>query len=398
MMKKKQIRGVALVLAALLAALSLAGCSSKGKDNQTTTGATTAPAGTTAAGQSQIEKYYDYPDLSKYITLGTYKGVEYRSAAGSFSAAETLAGMKMQFDYAAQGASQSGSEVPEGLIVEVVQTPGKAKVEKGDVIEFDFDGNADGVSKETLDGMSTRNKKSADLVVGSDGMIPGFEDQLIGKPIGKKFDFTVTFPENYQTSELQGKEATFTCTIHKIGTYSITDEKVNTLTQGQLTTVAQLEDDTRKQMAQSQDMQAAYEAAYGNAKIIKLPEKEKKANADMLEAQGKSMDENSTYSRQQFLKDYTITQSWDEYVTDSVKESTSQELFVYAVAAKENMSVTAEQLTQLAQSLRDQYGMDTSVTDDQVFSYRFPGGRRSAVIYVMQGQVAQFVYENAKAV
>ncbi len=47
------------------------------------------------------------------------------------------------------------------------------------------------------------------VVIGSNSMIPGFEEALIGKSANDEFTFDVDFPDDYHTSELQGKKATF---------------------------------------------------------------------------------------------------------------------------------------------------------------------------------------------
>ncbi len=83
-------------------------------------------------------------------------------------------------------------------------------VQEGDMIEFDYSGSIDGVK---FDG-GTAEKYS--LTVGSKQFIPGFEDQLVGKKIGEKFDVNVTFPEDYHAEELKGKPAVFECLIHTI--------------------------------------------------------------------------------------------------------------------------------------------------------------------------------------
>ncbi|MEG0664219.1 MAG: trigger factor, partial [Clostridia bacterium] len=54
------------------------------------------------------------------------------------------------------------------------------------------------------------------LALGSGQFIPGFEEQVAGHNIGEEFDVTVTFPEQYQASELAGKEAVFTVKLHEI--------------------------------------------------------------------------------------------------------------------------------------------------------------------------------------
>ncbi|MBQ2865476.1 MAG: trigger factor [Clostridia bacterium] len=83
-------------------------------------------------------------------------------------------------------------------------------VENGDIITFDFDGYVDGVA---FDGGKAEDY---DLKIGSGMFIPGFEEQLVGKTAGEACDVIVTFPEDYQATELAGKEATFKCLIKAV--------------------------------------------------------------------------------------------------------------------------------------------------------------------------------------
>ena len=54
------------------------------------------------------------------------------------------------------------------------------------------------------------------LTLGSGMFIPGFEDQLVGAAIGQEVRVNVTFPEQYHSDALAGKEAVFICKIHEI--------------------------------------------------------------------------------------------------------------------------------------------------------------------------------------
>jgi trigger factor len=55
-----------------------------------------------------------------------------------------------------------------------------------------------------------------DLVLGSGQFIPGFEDQLVGATIGQDVEVKVTFPEQYHSEELAGKDATFKVKVNAI--------------------------------------------------------------------------------------------------------------------------------------------------------------------------------------
>lgn len=84
------------------------------------------------------------------------------------------------------------------------------KAEMGDTVNIDFDGFLDG---ERFEGGKAENY---DLVLGSNTFIKGFEDQVVGHASGDKFDVNVTFPEDYQAKEFQGKDAKFEVEINSI--------------------------------------------------------------------------------------------------------------------------------------------------------------------------------------
>lgn len=87
-----------------------------------------------------------------------------------------------------------------------VDTP----AENGDTTIIDFEGFTDG---EAFEGGKGENYN---LVLGSGSFIPGFEDQLIGKQAGEDVDVNVTFPNEYQATELAGKDALFKVKIHEV--------------------------------------------------------------------------------------------------------------------------------------------------------------------------------------
>ena len=83
-------------------------------------------------------------------------------------------------------------------------------VEKGDIATIDFEGFVDGVA---FDGGKAEGH---DLEIGSGSFIPGFEDQVIGMKIDEEKDIVVTFPKEYFSKDLAGKEATFKVKLHEI--------------------------------------------------------------------------------------------------------------------------------------------------------------------------------------
>src|SRR4029079_10025161 len=72
---------------------------------------------------------------------------------------------------------------------------------KGDFAVLDFVGKLDG---EPFEGGEARGYL---LELGSQRLIPGFEEQLEGAKPGDKRDVKVTFPEDYGAEQMAGKEA-----------------------------------------------------------------------------------------------------------------------------------------------------------------------------------------------
>ncbi len=83
-------------------------------------------------------------------------------------------------------------------------------VKDGDTLTIDYAGFTGDVQ---FEGGTAQNQT---LVIGSKTFIPGFEEQLIGRNIGEEFEINVTFPEEYHSEELKGKDAIFKVKIHEI--------------------------------------------------------------------------------------------------------------------------------------------------------------------------------------
>ncbi len=88
----------------------------------------------------------------------------------------------------------------------------KHSAEKGDLVVMDFEGKIDGTP---FDG-----GKGEDMSVelGSGQLIPGFEDGLVGVKSGETRDVTATFPADYPSEPLKGKDATFAVKVKAVKT------------------------------------------------------------------------------------------------------------------------------------------------------------------------------------
>ncbi len=84
------------------------------------------------------------------------------------------------------------------------------ELKEGDFALIDFEGFIDG---KPFEGGKAEGYL---LEIGSKSFIEGFEDQLIGMKAGETREIKVTFPENYGSKELAGKEAVFKVTLNEI--------------------------------------------------------------------------------------------------------------------------------------------------------------------------------------
>ena len=87
--------------------------------------------------------------------------------------------------------------------------------ELGDQVVIDFLGKIDDVA---FDGGAA--EKFA-LTLGSGQFIPGFEAQLVGASVGDERVVNVTFPADYGSAELAGKDAAFEVKVHEVRAASL---------------------------------------------------------------------------------------------------------------------------------------------------------------------------------
>ena len=85
-----------------------------------------------------------------------------------------------------------------------------SKAKDGDQVVIDFLGTVDG---EAFEGGSSEDYP---LVLGSNSFIPGFEEQLIGCKNGDDKNVKVTFPADYGSKDLAGKNAEFACKVKNV--------------------------------------------------------------------------------------------------------------------------------------------------------------------------------------
>lgn len=133
-------------------------------------------------------------DVKPEVELGEYKGIKVEKASYPVTEEDVNKELeRLQQRYAKL--SELGEE---------------DAIQNDDMATISYQGFVDGVQ---FEGGTSENHN---LGIGSGSFIPGFEEQLIGAKINESRDVNVTFPEEYHSEELAGKEALFKVEIKGI--------------------------------------------------------------------------------------------------------------------------------------------------------------------------------------
>ena len=250
-----------------------------------------------------------------------------------------------------------------------------APAEKGDTVVIDFNGTIDGVP---FEGGKSENYS---LELGSNTFIPGFEDQLVGHKADEEVDVKVTFPEDYQAEDLQGKEAVFATKIHEVKAKELpeldddfakdVDEEVETLVELKAKVREELENN-KKETAHEKVQDEAIEKAVENAKIGEIPavmidedvHRQMEQYLGGMQQQGISAD---MYYKLTGTTEEDLHKQFEEGAAKRVKTN----LVLEAIVAAEGVTATEEEIDKEIKELAAQYGMDekavrSALSDDML--------------------------------
>ena len=325
-MKSKYVKTTALAMA-ILSAVTLSSCSA-------------------------TENY----DASDYVTLGNYKNVEV-TISGDYST-----GVSSLDDYVASMIADTQPYIPDDS---------QTTVAKDSVVNVDYVGKKDGVA---FDGGSA---KDVLIDVGKNmevkqqtSYISGFTDGLVGATVGSTVDSKVTFPSDYSSAELAGKEVTFTFTVNYIGKQmtknDLTDDYVSKYF-GQ-SNVSAFMDYARQQKeakvtsTKNTDIRkAVIDKVVSNAKIKGYP------RGVVSERVDDYIDRyEASYCTDTTLKEYLSTNygasvaDFEKEVKKTVEDNLDQQLVFATIAKKEGIKLDEDGFNTYCKSLMNQYSYTTT--------------------------------------
>lgn len=313
------------------------------------------------------------------VELGEYKGLEAEEEKPEISDDQVMAEIQRA---AEQSARLEMAE--EGAVLK-----------KGDYAVIDFKGFIDGEAFEGGEG------KTYPLEIGSQSFIPGFEDQLEGHKAGDDVDVKVTFPESYFVDALKGKEAVFKVHINDVKRKqlpALDDAFAKSISQFE--TMDELKASLKQQM-QLHAIQQAEEAyhqklvnqAVANAKVD-IPHEMVEQKIDEIVEEIKLNLEAQNQKLEDYLKriNQTMEQLRKNY-EKTAEEQVRQGLVLEAIADKEDLQVTNQDLSMEVYSMAQQFNVDPK---DVMKIIQDENRVNMLITSVLRKKASAFIYGAAK--
>ncbi len=265
-----------------------------------------------------------------------------------------------------------------------------------DNISLDFCGSVDG---EEFPGGKSENYN---LVVGSNTFIPGFEEQLIGMKIGEEKDVKVTFPEEYNSDDLKGKEAVFAVKINEIKEKqlpAIDDEFVKDTTE--FDTLDELKNDIKAKLVDQKKKHA--EDTMKNEVVEKLAENLEVEIPEVMvkneiENMMKDFEYNLSYQGMDLKTYFQYTGSSKELMEEQMKDDAEKRvrisLAVEAVSKAEEIEATDEDLEAEYAKMAELYKLEVDKVKE-IFHNSQDTGIKSTIV---ARKTVDLLLDNAKLV
>lgn len=318
---------------------------------------------------------------SDYVTLGEYKGI-----------GVTVEDPAVQ----AEASTQEHMDYLQSLNTVAVPVTDRDVVESGDTVNIDYAGYRDG---EAFDGGTAQG---ADLTIGSNSFIPGFEDGLIGKKVGEEVSLDLTFPDNYRNAEMAGASVTFEVKINSISIMEpqeeLTPEFIQQTTQTDYATVEEYREYVYGQFYESAVLASENEIASEIAKTIMANSVFTEPPEEMVERYREIQMEDMTTQLAAYGIDLdTYMQTYygmdrEAYLALFKQDATTiaeQYIMFQAIADAEGLSPSKEELAQSLEEHVADYGYES------VDKFKEEIGEEVYYEYIMSEAVMDFLKENA---
>lgn len=277
------------------------------------------------------------------VTLGEYKGIEVEKKTAEVTDEE----LQAEIDKVRESNSR-------------MITVDDRAVQDGDITTIDFEGFVDGEPFEGGKG------EDYPLTIGSHSFIDNFEEQLIGKNIGEETEVNVTFPEQYQAEELQGKPAVFKVTIKEIKVKEL-PELDDDFAQdvSEFDTVDEYKEDLKKKLLENKE--AALKREKEEDVVGKIIENATMEIPDpMVDTQVRQMVQEFSQriqsqglSLQQYMQFTGMTpESLTNELQPQALKRIQSRLVLEAVAAAENIETSDEDLEKELEKMAEMYQME----------------------------------------
>ncbi len=236
----------------------------------------------------------------------------------------------------------------------------EGKVENGDTVTIDFEGF---IGDEAFVG---GKGEDYELVIGSGTFIPGFEESLLGTEIGQHVDVNVTFPDEYHSEELVGKEAVFKTDVKKIQRkelLALDDEFAKDVSDFE--TLDELKNDIRNKLLQQDEIkvkreqfQAIISKIVDNASV-EIPEV---MVTEQVKAMVEDLKRNLSTQGITIEQYYLYTESTEETLLEKLRpqamESIKTDLVLEAVSKAEGIQVTEDEVNDEIKNIAERHQQD----------------------------------------
>ena len=258
---------------------------------------------------------------------------------------------------------------------------------------IDYEGKLDG---KAFDGGTA---EGYDLTIGSGSFIDGFEDGLIGKKIGDTVDLNLTFPEDYSSTDLAGKEVVFTVKINSVKRApKLTDELAAEISNNEYKTAEAYNnyikkdlENTKKENQHNQELNDLVALAYQNATVNDYPQEMIDYQLEQVTSYYKSYADQYGMEYADFLEQQ-VGMTEEEFVkkmTETVKQSLGQEMVLRAIAETEGVEISDEKFQEKASKYAAQMGS----TDVDAFISQY--GKSTIMASILQDEAVEILEKNA---